>query len=363
MTGVPAPAATSRFRAGVVLLTALLTACDPASPVAPIPSPVEVVTPPTPTPVPTVPLVWMAATASPSTLYEGQGAAVEGRLYVFGGFFENRNRQPMATRAVRVYDPANDQWTTLRDAPDAVTHAGVAVDGTNIYVAGGFLGDHPGPQTDHVWRYDTRTDTWTALPPLPSGRGAGVLVRLGRDLHYFGGTERNEDGIDRWDNSDHWKLSLDTPIGWHALAPLPNARNHLGAAVLDGQIYAIGGQHLANEAHGNLTDVDRYDPATNTWLPVAPLPLPLGHLTSSTVVWDARIVVIGGVTQATRTGAREGQESDVVLAYDPVQDQWSPLTPLPGPRQSPIADTIDGMLVVTTGSTEVGPVDTTVIGH
>uniref|UniRef100_UPI00286996D7 Kelch repeat-containing protein n=1 Tax=Deinococcus sp. TaxID=47478 RepID=UPI00286996D7 len=202
-----------------------------------------------------------------------------------------------------------------------------------------------------------------ALPPLPAARGGGALVRLGRDLHYFGGTERTSDGAYRWDDGEHWALSLDAPTAWHALAPLPNPRNHLGGAVLGGQIYAIGGQHLGDEAYGDLTEVDRYDPATNTWSPVAPLPLPLGHITGSTVVWNARIVVTGGVTLASHGSAIEGQESDVVLAYDPAGNEWTPLTSLPGPRQSPVADTIGGALVVTTGSTAAGPVDSTFVSY
>lgn len=308
-------------------------------------------------------LTWSARAASPTTLYEGQGAVTGGRLYVFGGFFENRDNKPIATQAAHVYDPATDRWAARQDAPDAVTHAGTAADGATLYVAGGFLGNHPGPQTDHVWRYDTVADTWTAMPPLPAARGAGALVRMGRQLHFFGGTERTDGGTYRRDTADHWVLNLDDPTGWTARAPLPTARNHLGGAVLGGHIYAIGGQFLGDEASGNVTQVDRYDPATDTWQAVAPLPLPLGHITASIVVQAGRIVVIGGVTQARDAGAIEGHESSVVLAYDPAANQWQSTTALPGPRQSPVADTIDGALVVTTGSTAAGPVDSTVVGH
>ena len=72
-----------------------------------------------------------------------------------------------------------------------ITHGAVAVDDSTIYIAGGFVGPHPGPQTDHVWKYDTVTRTWSAGPALPGARGAGALVRLGRELHFFGGTERD----------------------------------------------------------------------------------------------------------------------------------------------------------------------------
>ncbi len=347
------------------LLTLLLAACAAPTPTAPLTSAPSSTPDPTPIPAPaaTAPLSWSELAPSPTALYEGQGAAVNGRLYVFGGFDRNVDDQPIATSAAHVYDPATNTWATLHDIPDVVTHAGVAVDGSNIYLAGGFVGDHPGPQTDHVWRYDSTADRWTALPPLPGARGAGALVRQGRDLHYFGGTERTVDGDYLHDDADHVILSLDAPTAWRAAAPLPNPRNHLGAAVLGGMIYAVGGQHLGNEAYGDLTDVDRYDPATDTWTAVSPLPMPLGHITSSTVVLGSRLLVIGGVTLATHAGAVEGLESDEVMAYDPATDRWSPLTPLPSPRQSPVADTIGNTVVVTTGSTAVGPVDSTWSGH
>ncbi|WP_240741689.1 kelch repeat-containing protein [Deinococcus sp. KSM4-11] len=333
-----------------ILLTLLLTACTtPSSPGA--------------APGPAGTLTWTPATPSPTPLYEGQGAVVDGKLYVFGGFSENRDDKPIVTRAAHVYDPANEHWAALKDTPDPVTHAGTAVDGTDIYMAGGFLGNHPGPQTDHVWRYDTHTDTWTALPPLPGARGAGALVRVGRDLHYFGGTERTDAGLYLRDDSDHWVLNLDVPTAWQSRAPLPNARNHIGAVVLDGLIYAVGGQHLGDEAHGDLRDVHRYDPATDSWTSIAPLPLPLGHITASTVIWNGRIVVVGGVTLATNGGAIEGKESNTVLTYDPSLNKWSALTSLPGPRQSPVAGVIGGKMIVTTGSTTAGPVATTFIGH
>lgn len=309
-------------------------------------------------------VAWTARTPAPSTLYEAQGAAVNGRLHVFGGFYTNLNgTKPAATRGAWVYDPATDRWATRREMPEALTHAGTAVDGAAIYVAGGFLGNHPGPQTAHVWRYDTVLDTWTAMPPLPAARGAGALVRLNRRLHYFGGTERSATGAYIRDTPEHWVLDLDAPTRWMPRAPLPRARNHLAGVVLGGLIYAVGGQSLGNEAYGNVTNVDRYDPSTDRWTAVAPLPMPLGHITASTVAWQQRLVTVGGVTTARTGGQNEGAESGAVLSYDPAANRWSARSALPAVRQSPVADVIADQLIVTTGATSSGPVDTTWLGR
>ncbi|MBB5374990.1 N-acetylneuraminic acid mutarotase [Deinococcus metalli] len=309
------------------------------------------------------PLTWSGLKPAPSTLYEAQGGAVGGRLYVLGGFYTNLNgRTPAATTGAWVYDPPGAVWSSLKAIPDAVTHAGTATDGPYLYVAGGFLGNHPGPTTNHVWRYDTRTDAWTALPPLPVAVGAGALVRVERTLHFFGGVLRDSNGSYVRDSADHWTLDLDRPAAWQPDTPLPNPRNHLGGIALGGLMYAVGGQHLGNEATDNVTDVHAYDPATRTWTAVRSLPIPLGHIAASTVAWRGRIVVVGGVTTSS-AGAVEGKESATVYAYDPVTDAWSSLTALPDVRQSPVADIIGDALYVTTGATASGPTATTWIGR
>ncbi|MBB5362794.1 Kelch repeat-containing protein [Deinococcus humi] len=299
---------------------------------------------------------WTALAPAPTTLYEGQGGTVGGKLYVFGGFDKNVNNRPIATRAASVYDPAADRWTRLGDIPNFVTHAGVAVDGQSVYLAGGFLGDHPGPETNAVWQYDVAGDTWTPLPGLPMGRGAGALVRLGRELHFFGGVDRDASGRYLSDHADHWVLNLDGTDSWRTAAPMPNPRNHLAGAAMNGLIYAIGGQHLGDEANGNQTEVDVYDPTTDSWQAVSPLPIPLGHITSSTFGWRGRIIVAAGVTVGER-------ESAQVFAYDPATDTWSTLPALPGPRQSPVADVIGDALVVATGATSAGPTDSTFVSR
>ncbi|WP_410959739.1 hypothetical protein, partial [Salmonella sp. SAL4356] len=67
------------------------------------------------------------------------------------------------------------------------THVTAARVGEDIWFAGGFAGDHPGPTTDRVLRYNVRTDSWATGPSLPAPRGSGVSVLLGRNLHFISG--------------------------------------------------------------------------------------------------------------------------------------------------------------------------------
>lgn len=302
---------------------------------------------------PAADLVWTESVRSPVALYESQGLAARGRLYVFGGY---HNKQIEASSESLAFDPAAERWTRLAPLPAPVTHAGQALFGDDIYLAGGFLGNHPGPPTDHVWVYNTKADTWAAGPPLPEKIGGGALVQLGGRLHFFGGTVREGEFYLR-DSPRHWVLDLKAGRAtWAAAADLPNPRNHIGGAVLGGKLYAVGGQRLGDEVTGNRADVSAYDPDTDRWEAVADLPLPLGHISAATFAYRGRLMVVMGTTQGRK-------KTPEIFAYDPAVDRWDRLTSMPGARSATVAGVIAGELVLSTGTVAGGPLDTTWVGR
>ena len=290
--------------------------------------------------VPEVTAVWREGAPAPAPLFEAQGAAAGDKLYVFGGFF---NEAVQATRAVNVYDPATNLWAPRADMPSPVTHAGVAADGATVWVVGGLTGDYNGginPTTAEVWKYDTVADAWAAGPPLPAPRGAGGLALAGRRLHYFGGL--GADG--QSDSAQHWTLDVDDPAAqWQSAAPMPVPRNHFGTAVVDGRIYAAGGQHGRDETNGNLRDVHAYDPATDRWTALPRLPKPMSHFLPSTAAVNGKVVVAGGVTNG-RVPLRD------VWEFDPAARRWTAATPLPAPRKAPVMALVGPLLITVAGS-------------
>jgi len=290
---------------------------------------------------------WQTAASAPLPRYEAQGLAVGGLLYIFGGFFSN-TPAAQATSAAHVYALGTNAWAPIASLPEPVTHAGQASDGDTVYLAGGFVGNHPGPSTAHVWVYDATSDSWSAGSDLPEPRGGGGLARVGRRLYFFGGGTRTAGDEAISDSGAHWSLDLgpsESPLddagAWVPCAPLPNPRNHLGGVALAGRVYAVGGQHGANETSGNQSDVHAYDPGADAWTPVADLPRPLGHIVASIAVVNGRLVVAGGVSNA-------GKVADVI-GYDPGSDGWFALEPLPAARQSPVMAALGDELVVTGG--------------
>lgn len=261
--------------------------------------------------------------------YEGAGGVVGGKLYVFGGFDDQNN----ALTSAEVYDPLADTWLPRAPMPHAVTHVNGAVDGTTIWIAGGFVGDHPGAATDVVLRYDTLADAWLPgpWPALPAQRAGGALVLRDRALHYFGGYLPDR----KTSSSDHWILDLDAVgAGWQVAAPLPLARGHVAGACVGDAVYAIGGQVGHDPYVGpngmlwpfDVVRVDRYDPASDTWTQVADMLAPRSHHEMATFVLGGRIYSANGISSATTSKAL-----DRFQMYDPPLDRWSALPPLPVP--------------------------------
>lgn len=297
-------------------------------------------------------LRWDTVTPSPIDRYEGPGTVVNGKLYVFGGF---TNGELQATKRVDVYNPVTDKWKRLANMPIAVTHINAAADGQTVWFAGGFKGNHPGPVIDDVWKYHVTSDTWSKGPSLPEVRGGGALVRLGRELHYFGGfkADRSTPG------GNHWVLSLEGGTNWTTAAPLPIPRGHLSGAALGGKIYAIGGALGHDSKPVDVDAVHAYDPATNTWKAVASLPIPRSHFEPGTTIFNNRLLIIGGRSRPTgQIGLRD------VTEYNPATNTWTALRPLPVPLTAPIAQVIGNQIIVTNGGLNgfSSPQSTTRIG-
>ncbi|CAN5559493.1 hypothetical protein BH18VER1_BH18VER1_02450 [soil metagenome] len=303
------------------------------------------------------PFAWIARTPCPLARFEAAGGAADGKLYQFSGYYTGGS-SIRATAECDAYDPVTNVWTRLADIPQPISHCGQVVDDQpaddqTFWLAGGFLGNHPGPTTNQVWKYSIKRNSWSAGPPLPEARSGGALVRLGRELHYFGGVVRSN-GVYLQDYGTHWAFDLDTGSAWRTttasgelLATLPNPRNHMGGVALNGKIYAIGGQHLGDEVNGAQSEVDVYNPSTNRWTQAAPMPRPIGHVTAGIFVRGGRIDVATGVTSNSFEIAN-------VIEYDPSTNAWSELPPLSAARQSPVTGLVGNQIVVTSGSTDPG---------
>lgn len=292
---------------------------------------------------------WATAAKAPIAHEESEGASVGGLLYVFGGLYSG---QYLATNRVDVYNPATNAWSTRRPMPEALTHSPTVVDGNTVWFIGGYVGNHPGPGTTHVWKYNTTSDTWSRGPDLPVACGAGAAGMIGRTLYYFGGKNETRTG----EEDVHFALNIDDPTAnWVAKANLPVGRDHISGAAVGGYLYAIGGEIGPDEAASNQSEVDRYDPATDTWTRVADLPAPRSHTNAATFVLNGKIWCVGGEIA-------HNAPANTVWSYDPAVNKWSRHTNLPNPRRAMVALPVNGKIVATGGWVNGVQTDQTWVG-
>src|SRR5262249_56929326 len=89
---------------------------------------------------------------------------------------------------------------------------------------------------------------------------------------------------------------LDTATGtWSAAVPMLTARNHHGAALIDGVIYVVGGRIGSTFIIGlsnNVSTNEAYDVGKNTWSAMLGMPTPRSGV--GTAVLNGRMHALGG---------------------------------------------------------------------
>src|SRR5207237_8377281 len=126
---------------------------------------------------------------------------------------------------------------------------------------------------------------------------------------------------------------------WKQVSPAPEALHHLGVAAVDGKIYVVGGFAKSFRERTPVDSVWQYDPAADRWERRAPLPTPRGAL--AVAVIEGKIYAMGG-ERFSAAGSKEKYEpvADVAV-YDPKSDKWEVLLPMRQRRDHLVAGTIN----------------------
>eukprot|EP00035_Acanthoeca_spectabilis_P014745 m.286417 g.286417 ORF g.286417 m.286417 type:complete len:929 (-) comp16210_c0_seq2:80-2866(-) len=278
---------------------------------------------------------------------ESQGVGFEGSLYYFGGF--SQNWATMNKKSSR-YDAGSGAWSSLPDIPlpsdprtgDGITHMGNAIwpAGRKIILAGGlglgFVTSQGWPHATsraEVYALDVDAETWSRLPNLPASRGGLCIGIVGNVLYAFGGGSYGALGNGNsgffGDHTDTWSLDLTNPSsGWVTRASMHVARNHLGAAVVNGKVYALGGQEDEDEGCSNKNVVEEYNPTTDTWTILPGMPQKLGHIAPSVLYPDTNfpfgILVISGRTDVPSGSCPPpGLNQKFARYFNPATQAWS----------------------------------------
>jgi len=107
-------------------------------------------------------------------------------------------------------------------------------------------------------------------------------------------------------------------------------------------LFAIGGRPL--DPGRNYDLVEAYDPATDRWTPRSPMPSRRGGLAAAAL--EGKIDVVGGEARSSVFANHE--------VYDPAADRWAAAPPLPVARHGLAAAAVGGRLYVIGGGPKPG---------
>jgi N-acetylneuraminic acid mutarotase len=253
---------------------------------------------------------------------EHPAVVLDGEIVVFGGLVEVGVGRTAVTPTVEAYVPDTDTWRQLPELPEPRHHGMAAAVGDRLFFIGGYTPtDEPSPT---VW--ELVEDVWLARAPLTAPVAAAAAVVAGNVIYVVGGVP------------DGYLQAYDADAdGWTILQAPATQREHVAAAVLEDEVWAIAGRWM-----GEILDTTEiYDPAADGWREGPRLTEPRSGFGAAVV--DDAIIVAGG----------EVFDPDEALDSAEILDgeEWRLIDPLPhGLHGNPLV-AIDGRVYLPGGST------------
>ena len=238
-----------------------------------------------------------------------------------------------AVNSLFIYDPAVDEWRSGAPLPieGGASDCNVAASAGKLYVLGAMRGGQPSID-GNTYMYDSIENQWQIVAKMPTPRVASGIAVVGTKVYVAGGSDVGGKGLSAFE-------VFDTNIRrWTKLPNMPTARSHLTSKAIKGLIYAIAGR-----AGDVLNTTEEYNPSTRSWRARAPIPTARYRLASGKS--NGRIQVFGGDGQCATAGTACAQNEE----YDPSTDVWRSLAPMPTPRHSLLGVTMEGRVFLAGG--------------
>nr|XP_025848069.1 kelch-like protein 33 [Vulpes vulpes] len=210
------------------------------------------------------------------------------------------------------WDPGRGCWEEMAPLAQARSLFPLVALGGLLYALGGRSGD---VALSSVEAYDPGRDAWRPAPALPAPCFAHAAAESEGRLYLSGGCDGAGGYLASLLLYDPKQEKPGPP-----LSPMGEARAGHVMAALQGRLYVAGG--LGDT--GDLLSLEAYDPRTDSWARLAPLPSP--HVGAAGAALQGELLVLGGYSHRTYA------LSHLVHAYCPGLDRWLCLGTLPRPR-------------------------------
>jgi len=303
---------------------------------------------------------WEKAAPFPEPEEELYSAAANGKMYIEGGFGPGGHPVGMMWEydpATDKWTKKKSMPVPAHHAAIAEYHGKLYIfGGFKFYPVANqtFGGWEP---IDNAWEYDPASDSWKALAPIPTKRGSPVAVVSGSKIYVIGGASNQGTNTPAvFQNGPARSLTANEAYDpetnkWEARSPMPTPRNHAYAGSVSGKIYVMGGRaaHPFITVASNLDIVEEYDPATDQWGPQKAR-MPTARSGGGFATYNGRIYAAGGEVQTPQLlGAFRALE-----AYDPATNTWAILPPMPLPRHGVAAAFLGNRLHLVSGKITSG---------
>lgn len=245
-------------------------------------------------------------------------------------------------------------WSALPDMPVEQSEWHGAAVAAKLYGFGGEKQRDPfdnNKASNEVRIYDPAAKTWgLAESRMPEARNHPTVISLGGKAYLLGGYPQACCSSYPWPfgTTNNWEYDPATDT-WKTLKPIPREFGAGGGVAYGGKIYLMGGTTT-----GQFNSVGRlhvYDPAADTWTEKTPMKFPREHCRA--VVIEDKIYVVGGHTKPVDAPNSQRTNRAEVEAYDPATDTWTTVTDLPQPRGGIGIGYIAGKMIVVGGELAV----------
>jgi N-acetylneuraminic acid mutarotase len=238
--------------------------------------------------------------------------------------------------------PGGYRWSTAAPFPEPQEELYATTLKDKVYIIGGFgkTGDPQGL----MYEYDPATDKWAKKKVMPLPVHHQAQAAFEGKIFTFGGCTKELTGAAAINNSWEYDPAADT---WKPIAPLPVKMCAAQAEELGGKIYVVGGLTTFENGMGTwVTGMNQvYDPKTNTWQQRTPMPTARNHHFSAAV--NGKLYMIGG--RLGSGGAGAASPTDVNEEYDPATNIWTLKNPMPTPRSGGGSAVYNGAIITAGG--------------
>ena len=205
-----------------------------------------------------------------------------------------------AYRGIWAYDPDSDSWEEIGELPEPMGAFGLSIVAGDVYLVGGALGMLGGEPSAAVWRWLLREGAWEARAPLAQAREHLAVVTVDEKIYAVGGRAHGKDSAQLGSAVERYDPPTDK---WDPLAPLPHPRSGLGGAAACGTVIVAGGE----TSRTVFANVQMLNGDTNGWASLPDLPVAVHGVGVASV--NNRLFAIGGSTLA-------GRIQNVTAAYE-----------------------------------------------